>query len=212
LLFDFDPIFDGIPGYAWIFPYAKEGQEVRYKIGVMDGRGVASGEALREWTLKYAASRGYRLADERVAGWPERYFDSDVRASAPGLLLVGEAWGIDALLGEGIAPALFTAEYAARRLKAALDRGNREVKGYETAFLAEREGLNLWFQARLADRLYGRHPFRWLRVMFELPYLKHLSGRGSEAYGRLAHHMPSLTARYLASVVRHGMPSNDKPR
>jgi flavin-dependent dehydrogenase len=208
LVFDFDPIIDGIPGYAWIFPYpCPSGARGLYKIGVMDARGVVPGERLRAWTAAWAARLGYRLAEPKLQGWPERYFDAGVRGHRPGLLLVGEALGIDALLGEGIAPALATAEYAARRLRRALDEGADRVSGYESGLLASVEGRNLWFQARLADRLYGRHPHRWLRVLFGMPRLRALAASGEEAYGRLLRNVPGLVARYVWSIVRHGRPS-----
>jgi flavin-dependent dehydrogenase len=210
LLFDFDPIVEGIPGYAWIFPYPS-GDRLRFKIGVMDGRGRVPGDVLRRFTARYAERHGYRLADEKIAGWPERYFDGGTLGHRPGLVLVGEALGIDALLGEGIAPALWSAHYAAERLRAALDQGTDRIAGYETGFLATLEGRNLWFQARLADRIYGRHPFRWLRVMFGMPHLRALAGSGREAYGRLAKHVPSLVARYAWSIARSGLPSAATP-
>ncbi|GAB4210090.1 MAG: geranylgeranyl reductase family protein [Sandaracinaceae bacterium] len=207
LYFDFDPICDRIPGYAWIFPYFQGGRVVGWKIGVMDGRGVVSGERLRAWTLAYAEERGYRLADSKVAGWPERYWDWTVRAHRPGLVLVGEAYGIDALLGEGIAPAMYSADYAARRVKQSLDRGVRSIAGYERQFLATAEGANLWFQARLADLLYGKHPERWLRVLFGMEHLRQLAGAGNDAYGRLLPHLPTLVIKYAAQVLREGLPS-----
>ena len=207
LYFDFDPICDGIPGYAWIFPYFVGGSLVGWKIGVMDGRGVASGEQLRTWTQRYAEQRGYRLAEDKIAGFPERYWDWRTRGHRPGLVLVGEAFGIDALLGEGIAPAMYSAVYAAGRVKEALDAGTRTIGGYERGFLASPEGRNLWFQARLANRIYGKHPARWLRVLFEMEHLKHLAGAGNDAYGRLLGHMPSLVARYVGQVLRKGLPS-----
>lgn len=208
LVFDFDPILDGIPGYAWIFPYPDpERRDGLFKIGVMDGRGVVPGDVLRRWTLAYAARHGYRLADTKVHGWPERYFDAGTEAHRPGLVLVGEALGIDALLGEGIAPSLFIATYAAERLRRALDGRDARIAGYESGFLATPEGRNLWFQARLADRLYGRHPHRWLRVLFGMPHLRALSASGREAYGRLAKHVPALCAHYAWTVARHGLPS-----
>jgi flavin-dependent dehydrogenase len=207
LYFDFDPICDGIPGYAWIFPYFVGGSLVGWKIGVMDGRGVASGEQLRSWTQRYAEQRGYRLAEDKIAGFPERYWDWRTRGHRPGLVLVGEAFGIDALLGEGIAPAMYSAVYAAGRVKEALDAGSRRIGGYERGFLASAEGRNLWFQARLANRIYGKHPERWLRVLFEMDHLRHLAGAGNGAYGRLLGHMPSLVARYVGQVLRKGLPS-----
>lgn len=207
LYFDFDPICDRIPGYAWIFPYFKGGRVVGWKLGVMDGRGVVPGERLREWTLRYAEERGYRLLDPKVAGYPERYWDWRSRAHRPGLVLVGEAWGIDALLGEGIAPAMFSADYAARRVKESLDRGLRRIDGYERGFLFSAEGSNLWFQARLAGLLYGKHPERWLRVLFQMEHLQRLAGAGDDAYGRLLPHLPTLIGKYLVQVLRQGLPS-----
>lgn len=207
LVFDFDPICDRIPGYAWIFPYFVGGALVGWKIGVMDGRGVVPGEVLRKWTLRYAEERGYRLAEDKVSGFPERYWDWRTRGHLPGLVLVGEALGIDALLGEGIAPAMYSADYAARRVKESLDRGTRTIGGYERGFLFSPEGRNLWFQARLANRLYGRHPERWLRVLFSMEHLQRLAGAGNDAYGRLLGHMPGLVARYAGQVLRQGLPS-----
>lgn len=208
LIFDFDPILDGIPGYAWIFPFPDPARRAgRFKIGVMDGRGVVPGDVLRRWTAEYAARHGYRLADSKIHGWPERYLDAGTLGHRPGLVLVGEALGIDALLGEGIAPSLFSATYAASRLRRALDDRSARIAGYESGFLASAEGRNLWFQARLADRLYGRRPHRWLRVLFGMPHLRALSESGNEAYGRLARHIPSLVARYALQLARHGPPS-----
>lgn len=207
LYFDFDPICDRIPGYAWIFPYFHGGQHVGWKIGVMDGRGVVPGDELRRWTLRYAEERGYRLLDEKVAGWPERFYDWRTEGHREGLVLVGEALGIDALLGEGIAPAMYSADYAARRVREALDAGRRRIAGYDRDFLRTPEGSNLWFQARLADMLYGKHPERWLRVLFSMEHLAYLAGRGQDAYGRLLPHLPSLVAKYGMQVLTRGIPS-----
>lgn len=202
--FDFDPILEGIPGYAWVFPSA-HGEHL-FQIGVMDGRGTVSGEQLRSYTERYATSLGFRSVGAKIGGWPERYWDLGTRAHRPGLVLVGEAYGIDALLGEGIAPAMFSAVYAAERVREALDRSEDRIPLYEARFAATPEGQNLWFQARLADRLYGRHPFRWLRVLFEMEHLRDLAGAGNDAYGRLVGHMPALVARYAMQVARDGLP------
>jgi hypothetical protein len=102
---------------------------------------------------------------------------------------------------------MYSAVYAAGRVKEALDAGSRRIGGYERGFLASAEGRNLWFQARLANRIYGKHPERWLRVLFEMDHLRHLAGAGNDAYGRLLGHMPSLVARYVGQVLRKGLPS-----
>lgn len=208
LYFDFDPVASGIPGYAWIFPYpSPSGAAGLWKIGIMDGRGRVSGSELRKYTERFAREHGFRLAEDKIAGWPERYFDTKVRGHRPGLVLVGEAYGIDPLLGEGIAPALYHAQYAATRLKMALDAGSARIRGYERGFLHTPEGRNLRFQMHLADLLYGRWGARWLRVLFELPRLRALGESGREAYGRLARHMPELVGSYAWHVMTRGLPS-----
>jgi flavin-dependent dehydrogenase len=219
LYFDFDPILDGIPGYAWIFPYPKpntaEGgaSDVSvlpglFKLGIMDGRGVTPGAELKRWTMAYAERNGFRLLDDKLSGWPEHYYAPSTRAHVPGAILVGEAWGIDPLLGEGIAPALESAAYGAARLKQALDGGTREIRGYERGFQWSLAGRNLWFQAKLANLLYGKNPNRWLRVLFENDTLLRLAASGEEQYGRLARTLPRLLLGYAGQVLRRGVPSN----
>jgi len=211
LYFDFDPVLDGIPGYAWIFPYLDPSSPSteRFKLGVMDGRGRASGEVLRKWTLDYAAREGFRCLEPKVAGFPERYFHPNARSHRPGLVLVGEAFGIDPLLGEGIAPALFHAEHVADHLARALHRGDRHLPGIDGSFRRSAEGWNLWMQWHLAERLYGRHPLRWLRILFEMEQLRHLAGAGDDAYGRLAKRIPTLVGHFGLQLMRHGMPAVD---
>lgn len=211
LHFDFDPLLDGIPGYAWIFPYPKPGADGLWKLGIMDGRGQVPGKELRRWTMQFAERHGFRLVDDKLAGWPERYYDASTRGHRTGLVLVGEAFGIDALLGEGIAPALYHAEYVAERLKGALDRGVDRIRGFERGFLRTLEGRNLWFQARLADRIYGPRGLSWLKTLFGLPRLTQLANAGGDAYGRLSRRIPSLIGSYLLYLATHGLPSNAAP-
>lgn len=212
LYFDFDPVAQGIPGYAWIFPYRSPDGAHLWKLGIMDGRGRVPGSELRRYTERFAQRHGFRLAEEKIGGWPERYFDTRARGHRPGLILVGEAYGIDPLLGEGIAPALFHAQYAATRLKMALDAGSQRIPGYESGFLHTAEGRNLRFQMHLADLIYGSSGARWLRVLFDLPRLRALAESGEEAYGRLAQHMPALIGSYLWHVMTRGLPSSEPPK
>jgi flavin-dependent dehydrogenase len=212
LLFDFDPILEGIPGYAWVFPYPSgDGPSGLYKLGVMDGRGTVPGSTLRAWLARFAARRGFQLVDEKLAGWPERLYTHGARGHLPGLVLVGEAFAIDPLLGEGIAPALAHARYAAERLREALDAGRSVIPAYERRFIRTEEGRNLRFQTYLSDLLYGPNGPRWLRVLFELPRLRALGASGREAYGRLARHAPSLVAAYGWHVLTRGLPSSAAP-
>ncbi|MBX3246814.1 MAG: NAD(P)/FAD-dependent oxidoreductase [Myxococcales bacterium] len=221
LYFDFDPIVDGIPGYAWLFAYPKPGTAFAaeagpplratdglWKLGIMDGRGVTGGGALRDWTSRFADRHGFRLVDEKIQGWPEHYWSPRAEAHRPGLLLTGEAWGIDPLLGEGIAPAIELSRYAAGRLKGALDAGRATIPGYEAGLLRTEEGANLRFQWRLAERLYGPNGRRWMRVLFDHRYMRELAASGTERYGRLQRLQWRLIWRYVLQVLRGGLPSN----
>lgn len=213
LHFDFDPVADGIPGYAWAFPFPVPGETdpARYwKLGVMDSRGRVPGHVLRDWTARFAERRGFRLVDDKIHGWPERYLTRGTRGHRPGLVLVGEAYGVDPLLGEGIAPSIIHASYVARRLRGALDRSSSTIPFYELAFLfGTTEGRNLWFQGQLADLIYGAAGPRWLKVLFDLPRLRRLAEAGSDAYGRLARRMPSLMGSWIGYLLTRGLPSKE---
>jgi flavin-dependent dehydrogenase len=207
LYFDFDPILDGIPGYAWIFPYPKPGAGGDlFKLGIMDGRGVVPGSVLRAWTDAYAERNGFARVEAKIGGWPEHYYARTTRAHREGLVLIGEAWGVDPLLGEGIGPAFETASYAARRVKEALDAGRRTIPRYELGFLFAAEGRNLWFQSKLADLLYGPSSRRWLGVLFGNAYMQRLAASGEHCYGRLSGRAPGLMLSYLAQLFSKGLP------
>jgi menaquinone-9 beta-reductase len=222
LYFDFDPICDGIPGYAWLFQYPKPGSEFArnvapdlpasagpWKLGIMDGRGVTPGGVLRSWTERFAARNGFRLVEQKLQGWPEHYWSPRTEAHRPGLVLTGEAWGIDPLLGEGIAPSIEISRYAVRRVKEALDVGATHIPRYESDFVRKTdEGENLRFQWRLAELLYGPQGRRWMRVLFDHVYMRQVAAAGTERYGRLASLQLKLGARYALQVLRKGFPSN----
>lgn len=210
LYFDFDPLLDGIPGYAWIFQYPKPGSATGalWKIGIMDGRGVSEGRVLREWTDDYAERNGFRRVESKIAGWPEHYYHPRSQAHRPGLVLVGEAWGVDPLLGEGIAPSFETARYAARRMAEAIGSGTRTIPKFERDFLRSEEGKNLRFQFRLAKLLYAGKTNRWLRVLFGHEYMREVAARGTEAYGKLEHRTWEFVRAYLWQSLRRGFPSS----
>ena len=209
LYFDFDPIIDSIPGYAWIFPYPKpNSSEPLWKIGIMDGRGTVDGRTLRRWTNTFAKRHGFELYEPKLRGWPEHYYSPKTKAHLPGLLLTGEAWGVDPLLGEGIAPALEMSMYAAGRLKVALDRGSDRIAGYERRFRRTAAGRNLHYQYRLANLLYGGQSHRFLRILFQHRAMQELAQSGTAAYGRLAQYGTRLATSFAWQVLKSGMPSN----
>jgi flavin-dependent dehydrogenase len=197
LHFFFDPMHDGIPGYAWIFPYPRDGRRDLWKIGIMDGSGTVPGGVLRQWLARFAERHGFHHPEERVAGWPEHFYSWRNQAHRPGLLLVGEAHGADPLFGEGITPAIETAVFAAPRLKAALDCSRRTIPFYEWRFALSEEGRNLMLQGLLARRLYGARGHRWLKIFFESERVREFGHRGVASYGRLLDRKADVIATWL---------------
>ncbi|MEO6953753.1 MAG: NAD(P)/FAD-dependent oxidoreductase [Polyangia bacterium] len=86
----------------------------------------------------------------------ERGFVPHAPASAPGVLLVGEAAGIDFPTGEGIAQALLYGAIAAPYLADALDQGRLGFVDWPDAILAHPEGRFLARRHRVGKLLFGR--------------------------------------------------------
>lgn len=86
----------------------------------------------------------------------ERGFVPHAPASAPGVLLVGEAAGIDVPTGEGIAQALLYGEIAAPYLARALEAGRLGFVDWAAAILAHPEGRFLARRHRVGGLLFGR--------------------------------------------------------
>jgi flavin-dependent dehydrogenase len=77
------------------------------------------------------------------------------------LALVGEAAGIDATTGEGIAQAILTAAIAARHMARALRTGETSLDGYAAEVLSSRVGRHMLQSAWLARRVYGSRGRAW---------------------------------------------------
>jgi menaquinone-9 beta-reductase len=202
LHFDFTPLFEGIAGYAWAFPYpAADGRKL-WKVGVAESCRRTPATELRRWLTNYTARNGFQMLDERIAGWPGHLYSLRNQAHRPGLLLVGESHGIDPLLGEGIAVAFEMASFAALQLKHALDAGSNSIPYYEQRFAVSEEGRNLLFQAFLAKRLYGRNGQYWLRKFTERRLRRKRPSSGRTTYGRLLGRMPTVFSSVLGSKPR----------
>lgn len=152
----------GIQGYAWSFPTQVAGRPMR-NWGVYDSRVLPKrplGPSLRPVIADWLAGKGYRLDDHHLEGHPIRLFDRRDRFSAPHLLLVGDAAGVDAVFGEGISPALGYGELAAAAIDDAFARDDFSFDTYRQRVLASPLGRSLarrTWSAKQINRL--SHPF-----------------------------------------------------
>jgi len=107
------------------------------------------------------ASRGVDLARVKLKPFSTRPLVRGSRLAFDRLALVGEAAGIDATTGEGIAQAILTAAIAAKHLARALRTGEPGLDAYAADVRRSRVGRHLLQSAWFAPRVYGRRGGPW---------------------------------------------------
>jgi flavin-dependent dehydrogenase len=153
--FDLRVAADGVEGYYWDFPTV---------LGV--SRGIYHANFRAAPRLKAAlgralARRGIDIAKVELRPFSTRPLVTRSCFSLRRLVFVGEAAGIDATTGEGIAQAIIMGAIAAKHLARALRAGEDELLGYGAALLADRVGRHLRQSAWLAERVYGPDGAPW---------------------------------------------------
>jgi menaquinone-9 beta-reductase len=162
MIYDFSPMRAGLRGYVWLFPV--EGD--RMNVGVMHYPSRRLGGAEIERLLGATLARhGVRLPST-ARGWPAWPYHPRARIAAPHVLCVGDAAGIDALTGEGIAVGLEHGTIAAGEILRALDRRDYSFGQYREAVARATVGRELTLDGKIAARLYARRGFRyWLPLV-----------------------------------------------
>ncbi|HEX6837046.1 MAG TPA: NAD(P)/FAD-dependent oxidoreductase [Polyangia bacterium] len=161
MLYDFSPMVDGLRGYLWVFPVDGD----RLNVGLMHDPGVArSGGELDALLRRYLERLGITLP-RAARGWPAFGYSPSAPIAGPRLLTVGDAAGIDALTGEGIAVGMEQAQVAADAIVAALGSGDFRLKGYRRAVRRATVGRELAIDRWLALLLYRGDWRRWLSLV-----------------------------------------------
>ena len=161
-VFDFTCVPEGVQGYVWDFPSLIRGR-AHMNRGVFDSRMYPQRRGdLRQVLATALRQRGRDLAEAQLMGHPERRFDPRATFAVSHVLLVGDAAGVDPLLGEGIAHALMYGGVAAEALADAFARDDFRFLDYKARLLRSPVGRDLVFKARLARLAYGLFRRRWL--------------------------------------------------
>lgn len=143
-----------LPGYGWLFPLPDGRANVG--IGTLVRRGDENPEHLRDLYARFVTDPGSPIArwlrdavaDGEPRAWPLDLGPRARRASAPGLLVAGEAAAlVGPMTGAGIAFALESGAWAGEVAAHALTAGIADARALEP-------------YARWLDA----HPLRWLRV------------------------------------------------
>jgi len=159
--FDFLGIERGMRGYGWIFPCVLDGVPHAnvgvYALPPYDAAGMEM-ELVRLLTGIGVAGTPRRRA------FPIHTYAPASRLAAPNALLVGDAAGVDPLMGEGISFALEYGRAAADAIVSAAATGRLDVAGYESAIHDGPIGRKLARLVWAAERGYGRHWRVWFRL------------------------------------------------
>ena len=160
--FDFRSCADGLRGYRWVFPNLVDGvphaNVGAYALPPIDG--------IRLRAELSSALGVIGAADQAWKAFPIRVLTPRSAVAAPRALLVGDAAGVEALLGEGISFALEYGILAAEAIVAARATGDWSFTGYAASVHAGAIGRKLrrlWMGARL---FYGRASRPMFRITF----------------------------------------------
>jgi flavin-dependent dehydrogenase len=156
----FDASDRSLRGYAWDFPTLVDGRALVcrgvYRLredGSREGAGEADVGALLAARLR---RQGIDPAQCRNKRYAERGFEPASRVAAGGLMLVGEAAGIDPLTGEGIAQAIEYGVLAGRFLAGRLAQaGPAAVDDWASSLRASRLAFDLRVRTRFLSLYYG---------------------------------------------------------
>ena len=155
----------GVDGYYWDFPTLVDGAPA-----VNRGIYHANFTPLPDLKQRLAASlaaRGIDIAKVKLRPFSTRPLVPGSQLALDRLALVGEAAGIDATTGEGIAQAILTAALAAKHLARSVQTGDASLDGYAREVRASRVGRHLLQSAWLARRVYGTRGAPWRSFVAE---------------------------------------------
>lgn len=157
-LFDFSLASHRVPGYFWIFPTVHEDPPL-LSMGAMEApfqnnEFSSMRNAFAQWLLK----RGLDLNGFNLQAHPALRYEPRAPCSQHGVLLVGDAAGIDPLFGEGITSALALGAIAAESAFNAIRKGDFSFSDYEKRIHSSFVGILMRRRCFLARRLYAKQP------------------------------------------------------
>jgi flavin-dependent dehydrogenase len=200
--FDFSCVAEGIQGYVWDFPCVIDGKPAVSR-GILDRAGDEVRR--RDWKQVFAeALRARSVPPEayRWKGYPERTFDPRISTAAPRVLLVGDAAGIDPLLGEGIAQALAYADLAADSILQARRRGDYAFADHHRRLLHSPLGRELRLVTRAVDHLYSRRAFPfWISLLFESSAVRRIVSKALAEGDGFSDHIGRIALAALARLL-----------
>lgn len=164
-IFEFFPISLGIAGYIWDFPAQIKGLSMRCW-GIYDANLNPGNKrpAIKELLSVEMKKYGFDLSTLELKGYPIRRFDPFSVFSTKRVLLVGDAAGVDPLLGEGISIALGYGKIAAESIHDAYNHNKFDFKNYKQRVLMSPLGRVLVARWASAYLVYNMR-WKWFQVL-----------------------------------------------
>jgi flavin-dependent dehydrogenase len=151
--FDLSVLDDGLHGYTWDFPTVIDGVP-HVSRGIYHAN-LAPGGEVKAALAKALAHRGIDIETVKLRPFSTRPFVKGSTLALEGIVLVGEAAGIDRATGEGIGQAIVMGGMAARHLARALRTGGVSFDAYDREVRGSTIGRHMLQSAWLARRVYG---------------------------------------------------------
>jgi flavin-dependent dehydrogenase len=161
--FDMSPCASGLEGYYWDFPTVISGEPYVSR-GIYHANFTSRGD-VKQILARALTARGVDIERVKLKPFSTRPFVPSSQLALERLVLVGEAAGIDAATGEGIAQAILFGAIAARHLARAVRLGHGNLDGYAREIRSSRVGRHLLQSAWLARRAYGANGAGWRRFL-----------------------------------------------
>ncbi|HEY8039968.1 MAG TPA: FAD-dependent monooxygenase [Polyangiaceae bacterium] len=161
--FDLRVADGGVEGYYWDFPTVVDGRPAVSR-GIYHAN-FAPRADLKQHLERALSARGLDVASVKLKPFSTRPLVRGARLALDRLALVGEAAGIDATTGEGIAQAILMGAIAARHMARALRTGDGHLEAYAADVIGARVGRHLLQSAWLARRVYGSDGDRWRQFL-----------------------------------------------
>jgi flavin-dependent dehydrogenase len=167
LEFDLSVVSEGIEGYYWDFPVLLGGKPAVSR-GIYHVN-TRPRKDLKEVLKRMLARRGLDPAQVVYKPFSERGYVHGAVMSRPGVLLVGEAAGIDVVTGEGIAHAIVYGRVAAEVVARGLERNELHFEPYGARVRATLMAQHLRQSSALAPLVYGARAPRWAGFLASRP-------------------------------------------
>ncbi len=159
-----------LSGYAWSFPFImNEGHYLN--IGVVDSNisNSNNSQSMLPALTEFIKNKNLSINKEELSSSPIRWFHPDSIFSGNNVLFVGDAAGVDPLIGDGISFSLGYGDVASQSIINAINKNDFSFSSYKDSLLSHETGIQLSQRLQLAEEYYCENKTTNLIKFISLP-------------------------------------------